>query len=129
MLKESACLRGSKDARRYLSLLCGGMEREVFGLLLLNTRLQLLGIENVTIGSIDRTKVYSREIVKCCLRHNAAAAILFHNHPSGVAEPSDADKRLTVQLRNTLQVLDIRLLDHVVIAGMQQVSMAERKLL
>ncbi len=128
-LKEASVLRGSKDARRYLSLLCGSLEREVFGLLLLDTRLHLLGIENVTTGSIDRTTVYSREIVKCCLRYNAAAAILFHNHPSGIPEPSELDKLLTSKLKAVLKELDIRLLDHIVIGGMRQVSMAERKLI
>lgn len=125
----SPFLRGSKDARRYLSLRCGGMEREVFGLLLLDTRHHLLGIENVALGSIDRASVPSREVVKCCLRYNAAAAILFHNHPSGVPEPSDLDKQLTSKLQAVLRELDIRLLDHIVVAGMRQVSMAERKLI
>ena len=73
--------------------------------------------------------MYPREVVKTCLRHNAAALILFHNHPSGVPEPSPSDIQLTSRLQSILDEIDVRLLDHLVVAGMEQVSFAERGLI
>ncbi len=129
VVKDSPLLSGSRAVRRYLGLRLADQEREVFGVLLLDTRHQLLAVEELFFGSVDRAAVYPREIVKCCLRHNASAAILFHNHPSGVPEPSATDLELTKRLASILGEIDVRLLDHVVVGGMQQVSMAEQGLL
>lgn len=104
-------------------------EREVFLALFLDTRHRLIASEELFQGTIDGASVYPREVVKRALRHNAAAVILAHNHPSGVAEPSGADTRITRLLREALALVDIRLLDHLVVGAGEVVSLAERGLL
>lgn len=128
-MERAPLLTSSDTVRRYLNLHLDGSERERFGALLLDTRHRLIALEDIFLGSIDRTMVYPREVVKCCLRHNAAAVVLYHNHPSGDAEPSAGDIALTNRLQSVLGEVDVRLLDHVVIAGMKLVSMAERGML
>ena len=128
-LTRAPVVSSSDEVRRFLGLHLAGEEREVFGALLLDTRHRLIATEDIFLGSIDRTMVYPREVAKCCLRHNAAAVVLFHNHPSGNAEPSPGDKELTKRLQLLLDEIDVRLLDHVVVAGLRRVSMAERGML
>ncbi|MDE0190537.1 MAG: DNA repair protein RadC [Gammaproteobacteria bacterium] len=128
-MKNAPVVSSSDEVRRYLGMHLAGEEREVFGALLLDTRHRVLGVEDIFLGSIDRTMVYPREVAKCCLRHNAAAVVLFHNHPSGNAEPSPSDRELTERLNSVLNEIDVRLLDHVVVAGLRRVSMAERGML
>ena len=128
-VKNGPVISSSDEVRRYLGMHLAGQEREIFGLLLLDTRHRLLGVEDVFLGSVDRTAVYPREVAKCCLRFNAAAVVLFHNHPSGNAEPSSGDRELTERIKNVLDEIDVRLLDHVVVAGLRRVSMAERGML
>lgn len=128
-LRNAPVVSSSDEVRRYLGMHLAGEEREVFGAMLLDTRHRLLGSEDIFVGSIDRTAVYPREVVKCCLRHNAAAVVLYHNHPSGNAEPSSGDRDLTERLMGVLNEIDVRLLDHVVVAGLCKVSMAERGML
>lgn len=128
-LTRAPLVSSSDEVRRFLGLHLAGEEREVFGALLLNTRHRLIATEDIFFGSIDRTTVYPREVAKCCLRHNAAAVVLFHNHPSGNAEPSAGDRDLTKRLQLLLDEIDVRLLDHVVVAGLRRVSMAERGML
>ncbi|MCY4059244.1 MAG: DNA repair protein RadC [Gammaproteobacteria bacterium] len=128
-MKNAPVVSSSDEVRRYLGMHLAGEEREVFGALLLDTRHRVLGVEDIFLGSIDRTMVYPREVAKCCLRHNAAAVVLFHNHPSGNAEPSPSDRELTERLNSVLNEIDVRLLDHVVVAGLRKVSMAERGML
>ena len=128
-MKNAPVVSSSDEVRRYLGMHLAGEEREVFGALLLDTRHRVLGVEDIFLGSIDRTMVYPREVAKCCLRHNAAAVVLFHNHPSGNAEPSSSDQELTERLNSVLNEIDVRLLDHVVVAGLRKVSMAERGML
>ena len=120
---------GSQSVRRFLALHLARHQREVFGVILLSARNRLLAVEDLFHGSIDRTAVYPREVLKTCLRRNASAVVLFHNHPSGVCEPSPSDIQLTTRLQSILEEIDVRLLDHLVVAGMDQVSMAERGLL
>ncbi|HSH84624.1 MAG TPA: DNA repair protein RadC [Guyparkeria sp.] len=102
--------------------------QEVFGVLYLDNRHRVLTFERLFFGTIDQAAVHPREVIRAVIRHNAAAVILAHNHPSGVAEPSAADRRLTERLREALNLIDVRLLDHVVV-GRPCVSMAERGLL
>ena len=128
-IRNGPVVSSSDEVRRYLGMHLAGEEREVFGALLLDTRHRLLGVEDIFLGSIDRTMVYTREVAKCCLRFNAAAVVLFHNHPSGSAEPSASDRELTERLNSVLDEIDVRLLDHVVVAGLRRVSMAERGML
>lgn len=104
-------------------------QREVFCVLLLDNQHRLLSYEELFQGTIDGASVYPREVVKLALSHNAAAVILAHNHPSGIAEPSQADKRITERLQQALQLVDIRVLDHLVVGDCQVTSFAERGLL
>lgn len=113
-------------ARDWLRLNLTGLEREVFMVLLLDNQNRLLAHETLFSGSISSTEVHPREVVKAALRHNAAAAILAHNHPSGHAEPSDADRRVTERLKKALELVDVRLTDHFVIGSKEIVSFAER---
>ena len=112
-------------------LLCklAGQEREQFLALFLDNRHRVIASEVLSEGTIDGASVYSREVVKAALRHNAAAAIFAHNHPSGIPEPSQADQRLTQRLVKALELVDIRVLDHIVVGGTDTVSFAERGLL
>ena len=124
-MRERRIVCDPEAARRYLGLHIGRMEREVFGLMLLNARHHLLAIEDVFLGTVDRSAVYSREVIKCCLRHNAASVVLFHNHPSGDPKPSPQDRKLTDRLTGILDEIDVQLVDHLVVAGMEMISLAE----
>jgi DNA repair protein RadC len=103
-------------------------QQEVFLVLFLNSRHALIRCQELFHGTIDGASVYPREVVKAALAHNAAAVILAHNHPSGVAEPSQADIRITRRLRDALELVDIRVLDHMVVGEGEIVSLAERGL-
>jgi DNA repair protein RadC len=113
----------------YLALHLGGREREVFCVLFLSAQHHMLAVEDLFQGTLMQTSVYPREVVRRALALNAAAVVLAHNHPSGVAEPSRADEHLTQQLVRALQLVDVRVLDHVVVGQGQVVSMAERGLM
>ena len=115
--------------RDYLKLKIGDLPHEVFVVLFLDSQHRLLAADEIFRGTLAQTSVYPREIVKAALAHNAAAVIFAHNHPSGVAEPSRADELLTQALRQALALVDIRTLDHFVVAGGRLVSFAERGLL
>jgi len=104
-------------------------DHEVFACIHLDNRHRVIAFEELFRGTIDGASVYPREVVKAALRHNAAAVIFSHNHPSGIAEPSRADERLTSRLRDALALVDIRVLDHVIIGDGPPVSFAERGLL
>jgi DNA repair protein RadC len=120
----------SPDAvRDYLRLTLAAREHEVFVALFLDSQHRLIAAEELFRGTLAQTSVYPREIVKIALAHNAAAVIFAHNHPSGVAEPSRADELLTQSLKSALALIDVRTLDHFVVAGGEVVSFAERGLL
>jgi DNA repair protein RadC len=106
-----------------------GLEHEVFVLILLDTRHHILSIEELFRGTIDGASVYPREVVKTALRVNAAAVICTHNHPSGVAEASNADELITRRLKDALALVDVRLLDHLLVTREQVYSFAESGLL
>ena len=114
--------------RQYVRLHLSGLEHEVFGVLFLDAQHRLIAFEEMFRGTLTQTSVYPREVVKAALRHNAAAVILTHNHPSGSAEPSRADEMLTQQLHKTLALIDVRVLDHLVV-GRTVTSFVERGLL
>ena len=128
-LRKRRIIRGAEDARRYLHLHAAGMEREVFGVLLLDARNRLLATEDLFWGSVDRSIVYPREVLKACMRRNAAAIVLYHNHPSGSAEPSAADRHVTQRLKTVLDEINVMLVDHLVIGAEGVVSLAERGML
>lgn len=118
-----------KSTRAFLSQNYGGFEHEIFGVLFLDTRHRVLAHEILFRGTIDGASVHPREVAKRCLDHNAAAVILFHNHPSGVCEPSGADQTITRRLQETLSLLDVNVLDHIIVGHGSQTSFAERGLL
>ena len=113
----------------YLALQLGGRSQEVFAVLFLDAQHRFVQLEEMFHGTLNQTSVYPREVVKRALALNAAAVVLAHNHPSGVAEPSRADEFLTQTLISALKLVDVRVLDHVVVGAGQAVSMAERGLL
>lgn len=113
----------------YLLLAIGCESREVFGVLYLDNQHQLIAFENHFLGTLAQTGVYPREILRAALRHNAAAVILSHNHPSGKVTPSTADIVLTDAIRTALTHADVRVLDHVIVAPGKALSMAECGLL
>ncbi len=114
--------------RDYLKAKLRDYEHEVFACLFLDNRHRIIEYNEMFTGTIDGASVYTREVVKETLKHNAAAIIFAHNHPSGVAEPSEADKQITQRLKEALELIDVRVLDHFVI-GDEVVSFAERGLL
>ncbi|MFM8898718.1 MAG: DNA repair protein RadC [Burkholderiales bacterium] len=113
----------------YVSMQLGGLGHEVFALMWLDAKQQLLSWEELFRGTLTHTAVYPREVVKRALQVHAQSVILVHNHPSGVAEPSSADAHLTQQLRQALALVDVRVLDHLVVGEGQVISMADRGLL
>jgi len=115
--------------RDYLRMTVGTEEREVFGIIMLDSQHGVLGFERLFFGTIDSAHVYPREIVKIVLNTNAAAVILAHNHPSGNTEPSQVDIALTQRVQTALQTIGVRLLDHLVVGGTASVIFTERGLL
>lgn len=109
----------------YLKVKFGQFDREVFGVMLLDTQNRLMKLELLFWGTINAASVYPREVVKAVLLANAAGVVLCHNHPSGVAEPSQADRAITGKLSSALALIDVPVLDHIVV-GEQTVSFAER---
>ena len=125
-MREPAALGSPNAVRDYLRLKLAGLPHEVFQVIYLDAQNRVQGDEVLFTGTLTQTSVYPREVVKKALARNAAAVILAHNHPSGVAEPSQADRLLTETLRSALALVDVRVLDHIVVAGQQTTSFAER---
>ncbi|MCW8112077.1 DNA repair protein RadC [Yersinia intermedia] len=112
--------------RDWLRLHLTGLEREVFIVLWLDNQNRLLAQETLFTGTINSTTVHPRELVKSAMKHNAASAVLAHNHPSQLAEPSQADRQITDRIKTALELVDVRVLDHLVVGGLDVVSFAER---
>ncbi len=127
--RRGAALSSPQLVREYLRIVFASLDHEVFCILLLDTHHRLLSFQELFRGTIDSAAVFPREVVKAVLKYNAAAVIFAHNHPSGVAEPSPADECITRRLKQALALIDVRVLDHLVVAGTTFVSMAERGLL
>lgn len=128
-LRREDTLSSPQETRRYLSLRLGSYPYEVFGCLFLDNRHRVIAFEELFRGTIDGAAVHPREVVRRALHHNAAAVIFSHNHPSGVAEPSQSDRLITLKLKEALALVDVRVLDHVVVGHDETVSLAERGLL
>jgi DNA repair protein RadC len=126
---HGSALTSPEAVRDYLRLTLAALPHEAFVVLFLDSQHRLLAADELFRGTLAQTSVYPREIVKAALGYNAAAVIFAHNHPSGVAEPSRADELLTQALKQALALVDIRTLDHFVVAGSHLVSFAERGLL
>ncbi|MEA3410078.1 MAG: JAB domain-containing protein [Pseudomonadota bacterium] len=127
--RPGASIARPDDAREYLRLRLAGEAREVFGAMFLSTRHAVIATEHLFHGTIDSCSVYPRVVVQRALAHNAAAVMLFHNHPSGETTPSGADTALTAKLRDALALVDVRLLDHLVVSSRGTASLAELNLL
>lgn len=129
MFQHGEALTSPQDSSAYLKLKLGKYEWEVFACLFLDNRHRVLAFEEMFRGTLDGASVHPREVVRAALKHNAAAVILAHNHPSGTAEPSAADRNITRQLRDALQLIGVRVLDHLVIGSGEPTSMAARGLI
>ncbi|PHV10633.1 RadC family protein [Chitinimonas sp. BJB300] len=125
-LRQPTALNQPADVRNYLRLWLGGETRETFGVLFLDTQHRLLAAEVLFRGTLNHAEVHPRELARRALALNAAALIVAHNHPSGMAEPSAADISLTTHLSRALALIDIRLLDHFVVTPSEALSLAER---
>jgi DNA repair protein RadC len=128
-LRRGDALSGAADTRRFLIAHLRGYPYEVFACLFLDNRHRVIAFEELFNGTIDGSAVHPREVVRRALAHNAAAVIFAHNHPSGVAEPSQSDIRITRRLRDALALVDVRALDHVVVGDGEAVSLAESGLM
>ncbi|MEY3650882.1 MAG: protein associated with replication fork, possible repair protein [Pseudomonadota bacterium] len=128
-IKHQDALSSPEKVSDYLRLKLGGQEREVFVVLFLDAQNRVQSQETLFEGTLTQTSVYPREVVKRALYHNAASVIFAHNHPSGIAEQSRADELITQALKKALDLVDIRVLDHFIVAGHQTMSFAERGLL
>jgi DNA repair protein RadC len=128
-LQRGDALNSPRAVRDYLQLLLGARQQEVFLVLFLDTQHRVIASEELFQGTLSQTSVYPREVVKRALAHNAAAVILAHNHPSGVAEPSQSDQLLTGALKQALAMVDVRVLDHFIVAVGQTLSFAEKGLI
>lgn len=128
-VRRGTSMSSPRLVKDFLSIKLGSLEHEMFCVLLLDKRHRLIEYVELFRGTIDGASVYPREVVKLALAKNAAALVLAHPHPSGVAEPSQADELITQRLKDALSLVDIRVLDHVIIAGGVATSLAERGLL
>jgi len=128
-LERGRVLEDPSTAGRYFVQRLQGQPREIFAVLFLDSRHRALGFEELFHGTVDRAEVYPREVVRRALAHNAAAVIVGHNHPSGDPEPSMADREITTTLKQSLALMEVRLLDHFVVGDGAPVSMADRGLL
>lgn len=115
-----------KDVKRFLQTALGTREHEVFAALFLDNKHRLIEYEVLFTGTIDQAAIHPREVVKRALQLNAAALIVSHNHPSGDTNPSDSDLRITNRLKDALNLVDMRLLDHIIVSGERAMSLAER---
>ena len=128
-LQQRDVFKSPQQVRDYLVLKLGSLTKEVFLVLFLDTQNRLLASEEMFSGSLKETSVYPREVVKRALHHNAASVIFAHNHPSGIAQQSQADELLTKQLKQALALVDVQVLDHFIVAGNNTLSFSERGLL
>ena len=126
--KPGAAFNSPGAVKQFLTLSLAGYEREVFSVLWLDTQHRLIAAEHLFAGTLSQTSVYPREVLKRALQLNAAAVIFAHNHPSGEAAPSQSDQMLTDSLKQALALIDVRMLDHVSVAGAGTLSFAERGL-
>lgn len=128
-IQSGNALNSPAAVRDYLQLLLRGREQEVFMVIFLDAQHRVIASEELFHGTLTQTSVYPREVVKRSLHHNAAAVIFAHNHPSGVAEPSQSDLLLTGTLKQALALVEARVLDHFIVAGAGYLSFAERGIL
>lgn len=127
--KQDLFATAPERVKQFCRLHFGGLEHEEFGVLFLDKQHQLIKFESLFRGTIDGASVYPREVIKAVLACNAAALIIYHNHPSGALSPSDADTRITNKLREVVGLIDVRILDHIIVTNKDAYSFAEHGLL
>jgi DNA repair protein RadC len=127
-LERQGSLNNPTDATDFLRMRLGALQHEEFHVLWLDNRHRILACQKLFTGTVDGASIYPREVVRAALSVNASAAIFAHNHPSGIAEPSAADRAITSELRDALRLIGVRILDHIVV-GAECVSMAGRGLM
>ena len=125
---RSGTFTNPEATKQYLQMKLAHYDKEVFGVMFLDTQHRLIEFKEMFFGTLDAASVYPREVVKAALERNAGAVIFAHNHPSGIPEPSQADRKITQRLSEALGLIDIKVLDHIVV-GEQCVSFAERGLI
>ena len=128
-IRRGASFTSPSEVKDYLKAKLSGYEREVFAVMLMDSKHCLIEYVELFQGTIDQAAVYPREVVKLAMQHNAAAMIISHNHPSGNPDPSRADEMLTKRLQDALALVDVRVLDHIIVAGNDTTSFAERGLI
>jgi DNA repair protein RadC len=128
-VRRGASLQSPQKVGEYLTLRLGSLDHEIFGLILLDKRHRIIECVDLFRGTIDGASVHPREIVKLALLKSAAACIAYHNHPSGVKEQSQADELITARVRDALALIDVRLIDHLILAGSSVLSFAQEGLL
>jgi len=128
-LKRQGKITNIEDVKEYVMSQLKGCDQEIFAVLFLDNRHRIICFEKVFYGTIHGASIYPREIVKRALYHNAAAVIFAHNHPSGIAEPSEADRSITERLIDALSLVEVRVLDHVIVAGNDICSFIEQQLI
>jgi proteasome lid subunit RPN8/RPN11 len=124
--QPGAALHTPDTVQKYLRLHLANERRELFGVLFLDNQNRVIAFEVMFVGTISQTSIYPREVAMATLRHDAAAVVLVHNHPSGSVQPSRADEHLTQSLKQALALVDVRVLDHMIVGGAAVLSMAER---
>ncbi len=128
-LRETSVISNPEACKRYVVHALAHRQHETFAVMYLDTRHAIVGFEELFQGTIDSASVYPREVVRSVLKKGAAAVILCHNHPSGSKEPSQADIQITRRLQSALELIDVKVLDHLIVAGSTSVSFAERGLI
>ncbi len=125
MRSVGVVMSAPNDVKQYLTLKCAELEHEIFGVLFLDVKNKLIADEVLFNGTLTHTSVYPRELIKAALKHNAAAIILYHNHPSGECAPSVSDRGLTKILKEVLGYVDVRINDHIIVAALGIYSFTE----
>ena len=128
-LQRGDALTSPEQTENYLRTRLRDNQQEVFACLWLDNRHRVIHFDELFFGTINGASVYSREVVRAALRHNAAAVILCHNHPSGIAEPSSADQQITKRLKQALELIDVAVLDHIIVGDQECTSLAREGLI
>lgn len=128
-LERLGTIGNPRDSAEFLRMRLGHLDHEEFHMVWLDNRHRVLAVDKLFTGTIDGASVHPREVIRAALKHNAAACIMSHNHPSGVAEPSAADRAITAELRTALNCIGCRTLDHIIVSAGEGVSMAARGLM
>lgn len=129
MINKPYSFSNPNDVKNYLTIKLAEKESESFDILFMDSQLRLIAHETLFTGTTNGCSVYPREIVKALLKHNAQTVILAHNHPSGIPEPSSADKEITQKIKSALKTIDAAVIDHIIVGGVSTYSFAEHGLI